>query len=442
MAHSFSLHPTLAAHLKPSPTLFINERVTQLWAEGKTVYHLGFGESRFPVHPKLNAALAANIQQTSYLPTQGLPALRTAIADFYTKQMKLPTTAAQVIVASGSKPLLWALQMALDADLILPTPSWVSYAPQARLLQRTVHYIPANAADGYALTLDALDQTVRQSSNPSKLLLLNSPNNPGGWMIEPSQLAEICNYCRQHNILIGSDEIYALTAHGNRPHVSPAHYYPEGTVVFGGLSKHLSLGGWRLGVAVLPAGESGDLLMRGMKVIAGEIWSSPAAPIQYAAVAAYQEDAEITDYIATCAKVHAVRTQHLWSWLVEFGIPCPEPQGAFYLFPNFDPWKEALAAKGVHTSDDLASHLLEEYQIATLPGKAFGVPAHELSLRLATSYVDMESEEKAAHLLAAWQTNPNPQQLMEEHHPVMQETIRRFGAFIDGLQDGLRGENG
>lgn len=130
------------------------------------------------------------------------------------------------------------------------------------------------------------------------------------------------------------------------------------------------------------------------------------------------------------------------SWLVEFGIPCPEPQGAFYLFPNFDPWKEALAAKGVHTSDDLASHLLEEYQIATLPGTAFGVPAHELSLRLATSYVDMESEEKAAHLLAAWQTNPNPQQLMEEHHPVMQETIRRFGAFIDGLQDGLRGEDG
>ena len=81
MAHSFSLHPPLAAHLKPSPTLFINERVTQLWAEGKTVYHLGFGESRFPVHPKLNAALAANIQQTSYLPTQGLPALRSAIAD-------------------------------------------------------------------------------------------------------------------------------------------------------------------------------------------------------------------------------------------------------------------------------------------------------------------------------------------------------------------------
>ncbi|MFN8439850.1 MAG: aminotransferase class I/II-fold pyridoxal phosphate-dependent enzyme [Caldilineaceae bacterium] len=433
MSHPFSLHPTLAAHLTPSPTLLINERVTQLWAEGKTVFHLGFGESRFPVHPKLAAALQANIHQTSYLATQGLAELRSAAASFYTKFVDIPTTADRVMVASGSKPLLWALQMALDADLILPTPSWVSYAPQARLLQRKILRIPAGAANRYALTVEALEKTVRQSDNPSKLLLLNSPSNPGGWILEPKLVKEICDFCRQEQILIGSDEIYALTAHGVRPHASPAHYYPEGTVVFGGLSKHLSLGGWRLGVAVLPSGERGKLLLQGMKVIAGEIWSSPAAPIQYAAISAYNGDPEIMEYIATCARLHAIRTNHLWSWLNEYGVPCPEPQGAFYLFPNFDPWKEALAKKGVHTSDDLARYLLDEVQIATLPGTAFGVPAEELSLRLATSYVDMETEEKAANLLAAWQRDPDPSRLIEGHHPVLQQTIERIGAFLDGL---------
>lgn len=433
MSQTLKLHPNLAAHLRPSPTLFINERVTQMWAEGKTVYHLGFGESRFPVHPKLSAALTENTQQTSYLATQGLPELRKAVADFYARQMNIPANASQVIVASGSKPLLWALQMALDADLILPTPSWVSYEPQARLLQRKVLHIPATAATGYALTPEALEQTVRQSDNPSKLLLLNSPSNPGGWIYEASLLQEITAFCRQHHILIGSDEIYALTKHSNQAHASPAHSYPEGTIVLGGLSKHLSLGGWRLGVAILPPGEDGELLMRAMKVIAGEIWSSPAAPIQYAAVSAYADDPEIVDYIKTCARIHATRTHHLWSWLVEFGIPCPEPQGAFYLFPNFDPWKRALAAKGVHTSDDLANYLLETYQIATLPGTAFGVPAGELSLRLATSYLDMETGAKATQLLAAWQSNPDPQRFMEDQHPAMQETIRRFGSFIQGL---------
>ncbi len=405
-----------------------------MWAKGKTVYHLGFGESRFPVHPKLNAALQENTQQTSYLATQGLPQLRDAVAKFYTKNLKIETTSERVMVASGSKPLIYALQMALEADLILPIPSWVSYAPQAKLLNRRVLHIPATAANGYALTLDVLDRTVRQSNNPSKLLLLNSPSNPGGWMLDGSLIKEICDYCRAHNILIGSDEIYALTAHGVQPHVSPAHYYPEGTIVFGGLSKHLSLGGWRLGVAILPTGELGQQLLQGMKVIAGEIWSSPAAPIQHAAVTAYSDDPDILGYIGECAQIHAHRTRHFWDWLHEFGIPCPQPQGAFYLFPNFDSWKEQLAAHGVHTSDDLARHLLDHYQIATLPGTAFGVPAHELSLRLATSYVDMESAEKAKSLLAAWRNDPDPVRLIEQHHPMLQATIRRFGEFMNVLR--------
>ena len=176
-----------------------------------------------------------------------------------------------------------------------------------------------------------------------------------------------------------SDEIYALTAHGRRPHLSLGQAYPTGSIVFGGLSKHLSLGGWRLGVAVVPAGEVGETVMRAMRMVAGELWSSPTAPVQYTAVVAYAGDPEIETYIEECTRIHAIRTQHVWSWLVEFGIPCAQPDGAFYLFPSFDRWRTELAARSVHTSEDLAAYLLEHYQLATLPGTAFGVPAEELS---------------------------------------------------------------
>jgi aspartate aminotransferase len=425
------LYPAASAHF--SPTLAINERVNQLWAAGQTVYHLGFGESRFPVHPLLAEALQQNIQRISYLPAQGLPELRTAVADFYTQRLGIAAAPAQVIVGPGSKSLIYAAQMALQGDLLLPTPSWVSYAPQARLLGKEVLRIPARAADGYAFDMDAFCQTLAQSKSAVRLLVLNSPSNPTGQMIDAALLQAIVDLCRQEQVFILSDEIYALTAHGHKPHLSPAALYPEGTIVFGGLSKHLSLGGWRLGVAITPPGADGEALMRQMRMIAGEIWSTPAAPVQYAAVVAYSSDRQLLRYIDECRQLHALRTQHLWSWLAELGVPCAQPDGAFYLFPNFDRWRESLARRGVHTSEQLATHLLEAYQIASLPGTAFGVPASELSLRLATSYVDMENEAKANALLAAYRNDPNPERLLANHHLALQQAIEQLYRFVESL---------
>ncbi|MEM7531208.1 MAG: aminotransferase class I/II-fold pyridoxal phosphate-dependent enzyme [Chloroflexota bacterium] len=425
------LTPTI--HTTPSPTLYINERVSQLWAEDKTVYHLGFGESRFPVHPKLQAALADNTHQKSYLAGQGLHELRHKIAQFYGRHFGIDATAAQVMLGPGSKALLYALQMALGADLILPTPSWVSYAPQAQLLNRPVYYVFASAQDDYALTVDALDATIRQSNNPRKILLINSPNNPTGQMFTADFLEQLAAYCREQQIVVLSDEIYALTPHGQKQHTSIATYYPEGTVVLGGISKHLSLGGWRLGAAVLPAGDDGQALMQGLCTIASEVWSTPSAPVQYAAIAAYADDPDITNYIDECAQIHAVRSQHLWGWLTEMGITCAQPDGAFYMFPNFDRWKEPLAAKGVHTSTDLAAYLLDNYQIATLPGLAFGTPPEELSLRLASSYLDMETDAKAEALLQAYRTVDSPDVFMSNHHPMMQTAIGQFQKFFKSL---------
>jgi aspartate aminotransferase len=145
---SFHLNSHFQQHQALSPTLQINERVQQLWAEGRTVYHFGFGESRFPVQPKVLAALHSNAQRKGYLPVQGLPELREAIAEYHGRFHPTPNTPHQVIVAPGSKAILFALLMALYGDLLLPTPSWVCYAPQATQLGNPVQFIHAPGANG------------------------------------------------------------------------------------------------------------------------------------------------------------------------------------------------------------------------------------------------------------------------------------------------------
>jgi len=422
-----------AGHQETSPTLRINEQVQQMWAAGETVYHLGFGESRMPLHPKLLATYQEHAHQKSYLAGQGLAKLREEIAGFYQRTFQIPTAAHQVMVGPGSKSLIFALQMALDAELILPTPSWVSYSPQAELLGQPVQHIPATMRDNYMLTIEALDQTLANSTNRSKLLLINSPNNPSGQMFSESLLRELADYCREQGITVISDEIYGRVTLGSKPHISISRYYPEGTIVLGGLSKHLGLGGWRLGVAVLPDTPEGAALMQAVRVIASEIWSSPTSAVQYAATVAYGDDPEITHYIDQCNALHSLRTRHLWSWLTELGIECTEPEGGFYLVANFDRWREPLAAMGITTSEDLTTHLLQEYQIAALPGTTFGIPAAELSIRLASSYVDMESDDKAEAVFSAFQEGVDGEVLMQAHHPMMNGAIERFGRFVENL---------
>jgi aspartate aminotransferase len=427
---SFHLNSHFQQHQALSPTLQINERVQQLWAEGRTVYHFGFGESRFPVQPKVLAALYSNAQRKGYLPVQGLPELREAIAEYHGRFHPTPISPDHVIVAPGSKAILFALLMALDGDLLLPTPSWVSYAPQARLLGKPVHFIPAPVANGYALSIEKLDETVQQCQSASKILIINSPNNPTGRMLTAEFLQELSTYCRENQILVISDEIYGRVVDGRSPHISLAQYSPEGTIILGGLSKHLSLGGWRLGQAILSP-EMVDL-MPTLRSIASEIWTSVSAPVQYAATVAYSGDPDIEAYIADCARLHRIRSQHIWSWLVELGIQCAQPQGGFYMMPNFDRWREPLAQNGITTSAELAHFLLDKYQLALLPGSAFGVPTTELSLRLATSFVDMETDEKAEALLAAWQSQPD-ESIMTTHHPVTAQAIVQFQKLIDDL---------
>ena len=215
-----------------------------------------------------------------------------------------------------------------------------------------------------------------------------------------------------------------------REHVSISRFYPEGTVVLGGKSKHLSLGGWRLGTA---PGDGGQQLLQAAAKVGSELWSTASAPIQYAAITAYADDPELSAYISRCTDLHAARTRYLWRGLCDLDVPCAEPMGGFYLFPNFDHWRKQLAACGVHTSVDLARHLLDDWQIATLPGSDFGTPPTELSLRLSTSYIDLETDQKAAKMIELAEQGITAEQLVRDYHPGLQEVLARLRSFLSSL---------
>ena len=380
-----------------SPTLAINEAVSARRAAGRKTIHLGFGEASFPLHPLLNEALGRAAKHTGYAPVAGIPSLRKAIAAYLERTRHLTFTPDQIIVAPGSKPLLYTLVQALEGDVLLPVPSWVSYAPQARLVGRRVIPVETDASDHHRLTPQALSEALTRArfegANP-RILIVNTPSNPTGSMFSSEDVQVLADWSREHSITIISDEIYAELAHGWRAHVSPAQFYPEGCIVTGGLSKAFSAGGWRLGYAALPGGETGKQLMTVMRALASEIWSSPATPVQEAAVVAYTFNAELESYVKASARIHAYATSRLYEKLIDAGALCPRPAGGFYLYPDFAPWRDALISRGVSTSEHLAHYLLDQWDIATLPGTAFGEQPQALRLRVATSMLYTPSEVK------------------------------------------------
>ncbi len=434
---STSVVPVRAAveDLHPSSTLQLNDRVRQLWASGQPVYHLGFGESRFPVHVLISQALSKNSQQRSYQPLLGMPVLRQTIAAYYQSKFGWQVDAEQVVVGPGSKALLYAMMLALTGEVILPTPTWVSYVPQAQLTGRSVSYVPMDQLQGYRLDAERIRAYLDRKVGPTTLLYSN-PHNPTGTVMTPAEAKALAALAQEHELTVLSDEIYMLTTRADTPPASVYDHYPHGTVVTGGLSKHLSLGGWRFGVAILPPGAPGRTLVKALHNLAGTIWSCVAAPVQHAAIVAYSGADEIERYIQDCARMHAVRTRYLYDALGEFGVSLPEPQGGFYLYPSFARWKAPLAERGVQTSADLALRLLEDYQIAVLPGSAFGDDPGELTLRLSSSYLDLGTDEQAAGLVAAFGDDPDPERFMQNHHPETRAVVERIAEFISSLGEG------
>jgi aspartate/methionine/tyrosine aminotransferase len=366
----------------------MNEAVAKRRAAGRETIHLGFGEASFPLHPLLRTALAEAAKHTSYAPVLGIPELRQSIAAYLARKRGLTISSDQIVVGPGSKPLLYALLQVLKGDLLLPVPSWVSYAPQARLAGRQVIGVETDPDDHHRMTTLALSQAVdraREDGADPRILLVNTPSNPTGCMFDEADVEAIALWARASDMTLISDEVYAELAHGWREHVSPARFYPEGCIVTGGLSKAFSAGGWRLGYAAVPATAAGAQVLGAIRSLASEIWSCTATPMQEAALVAFSQHESIEQYVQRSARVHGYVAGRLYQTLASLGVPCPRPSGGFYLYPDFSPWRHALMGQGITTGTEFTQYLLEEWDIATLPGSAFGEAPDSLCLRLSTS---------------------------------------------------------
>ncbi|HRH80046.1 MAG TPA: aminotransferase class I/II-fold pyridoxal phosphate-dependent enzyme [Thiobacillaceae bacterium] len=381
--------------LKQSATLAINEKSAQMIREGHQVYRLGLGQSPFPVPQPVVDELRANAHQKDYLPVRGLPALREAVAGYHRRLHGIERSAGDVLVGPGSKELMFILQLVYYGDLLIPTPSWVSYAPQAKIVGRQIHWVSTRPDNDWRLMPDELDRLCRDDRRRPRILILNYPSNPTGDSYTIDELKALARVARKYKVILLSDEIYGELHHRGQ-HVSIARFYPEGTIISGGLSKWCGAGGWRLGTFVFPP--CMRWLLEAMATVASETYTSTSAPIQYAAVRAFSGGMEMEQYLAQSRRVLRHLGRHVWRRLKTAGATVSGPVGGFYLFPDFTPLRERLAARGIRDSAALADVLLQETGVAGLPGVQFGRPPEELTLRLA--YVDFDG---ARALMAAQQ---------------------------------------
>ena len=379
-----------------SPTLAADALVRRLRAEGRDILHMGFGQAPFPVHPRLAEALRAHADENAYPPVAGLTELREAVLAHQARVAGIDPDAYDVLVAPGSKLILFAVQIALGGDPLLPVPSWVSYEPQARMLGRRAVPVPASAEDRGLLiephTLRDAIRSARAAGQDPRTLVLNSPSNPTGLVVPQDDLRGIAEVCEAEDVAILSDEIYArLTFDGTYPTI--ARHAPERTIVSTGLSKHLSLGGWRLGVGLVPKAMDG--LFDRLVSIASETWSGVAAPVQRAAIEAYRGHDDVEASIEHARRIHAAVATRAAERLRVAGLDCALPQGGFYLWPDLDPVRRAAPNDDPLTSARLADALLRERGVVSLPGSAFGEADDVLRLRL--SVCDYDGAAALAH---------------------------------------------
>lgn len=387
----------ITRHLRPlhhSETLLINER-SEVLETRNPVHRFGFGQSPFPIPEPLVAALREHASAKAYAPVQGIPELRTAVARFHANHDHVDWHPDRVLIGPGSKLLIYAVLAAFTrADVLLVSPSWVSYQPQAQLAGHTVYRLTSCAEDNWTLQPGALDKFCAQRGNPKRplILILNSPGNPSGTDYEPDQLKALAHVMRQHRVIAISDEIYGMLHHQGQ-HRSLAQYYPEGTLVTGGLSKWCGAGGWRLGALHIPEALA-PALKPVLLGVASETWSCVASPIQQAAIAAYDYGPDISAFVARQRQVLAFMGQRAARQLQDNAVQVRNPTGGFYLFPDFIPWNDTLRQQGITTSQALCTRLLNDAHVALLPGSAFGMPDQQLTARLA--YVNFDGASSLA----------------------------------------------
>lgn len=411
--------------LGQSATLEIQDRVRAMRGDGRTIYNLGLGQSPFPIPAPVVDCLKLNASKHDYLPVSGLPQLRQAVAEYHRKKEGLEIDPRHVLVGPGSKELLFLLQLCYYGEIVVPTPCWVSYTPQARIIGRKVRLIKTSIENDWKVQPEQIVKLFEGDKDRyrPRLFVLNYPGNPTGVTYSADELKAIAEVAREYEVIILSDEIYN-GLHYSGEHVSLARFYPEGTILATGISKWASAGGWRLGTFTFP--KELEWLHEAMAAVASETYTSVSTPIQYAAVKAYQGGQTIERYLMHLRRILRDLGGRCHKTLTDAGIRCAAPDGAYYLFPDFSPHRDRLQARGIETSQDLCNKLLEDTGVAMLPGVAFERPEEELTARMA--FVDFDGAEALAVSESIALDKPLPDGFLES----------RCGRVLEGMEQVAR----
>ena len=402
----------LVKNLKISSTLRMNEISKELELKGRDVFKFGFGQSPFEIPEDVNLELKKNSFQNKYLPMQGLLELREVIANFVSSKKNYNYKADNILIGPGTKELMFLLQILFDGEVLLPTPSWVSYEPQATLGRNKLHWVETNRENNWFPTSNDIEKVISSKKKQNYLLFLNSPNNPSGQICK--NLDEISKIVKKYNILVLSDEIYSELYFDDN-YKSISNYCPENTIISTGLSKWCGAGGWRLGHFVIP--NELTSLKNSLKVLASETFSSVSAPIQYAAITAYENDH--TDYIKKSRKILKLVGEYVYNNLKSNKILINKPQGGFYLMPEFLNMK-------FKNSQEMCSSLLNDTGVVLLPGSDFGFSKDKLITRL--SFTDFNGKEFMNNLPEKGQLDNN---LVDKFAPKIVEGTKRLKAWVE-----------
>ncbi|MGI8518163.1 MAG: pyridoxal phosphate-dependent aminotransferase [Acidimicrobiia bacterium] len=357
-----------------SSTMAITERAHQLKAAGRPTISLGAGEPDFatPEHI-VEAARQAALDPTNhhYTPNSGLPALREAVAQYTTEFSGSAVSANQTLITNGAKQAVYlGLAAILDAgdDVLIPAPYWVTYPEASRLAGANPVVVDTNSETGFKVTVDQLDKA---ATDRTKALIFVSPSNPTGAVYTAAEVKALGQWAAERKIWVITDEIYQRLIYNglvSAPSIAAVPELGDHWLIVNGVAKTFAMTGWRVGWLVGPVD-----VIKAASNYQSHLTSNVNNIAQVAAVAALTGPREpIEDMRLAFDK----RRQAMVGWLNEMnGVECLEPEGAFYTFP---------AIGGFDSSMEAASYLLEEADVAVVPGEAFGLDGHaRLSYALA-----------------------------------------------------------
>ncbi len=358
--------------IAPSLTLEVTAKAKKLKAEGVSIIGFGAGEPDFntPEYITNAAKHALDIGFTKYTPAAGMPELKEAICKKFLKDNGLSYEPSQIVVSTGAKSSLFhAICAMVDEgdEVILPSPYWLTYPELVKLAGGKTVFIKTTANDGYKMTAEELSAAV---TDKTKLIILNSPNNPTGAVYSEKELSAIAKVCEEKGLYVISDEIYEKLVYGGEKHVSIAAlspYMKEHTVVVNGMSKSYSMTGWRIGYLAAPKD-----IAKAVSSMQSHTTSNACSIAQYASVAALESE-ESDKFIEKMQKTFDERRIYMVKTLQAIkGVVLPEPKGAFYVFADVSAfYGKSFQGEKVTGSLSFAELALKK-GVAVVPGIAFG----------------------------------------------------------------------